>query len=228
MNPEVQIRRKLGKDRSGEKSIRNTAGNSRHLIDTDPEEVALRIDVREDDLVILQNWGATPEEIAGPVVGDDLCPKARTVATRCITLPVSPHEAFPWIRQMGFGRAGWYSYDWIDNLGRRSADAIHPEWQDVVTGSTIPGGPVAFEAVLVEVPRAFVLRFTGSGRWAQRVEFILAYELRDVPPGTRLVTRVHIHIAAPGGRWIERFFLGPGDGVMIRKQLLTLARRMST
>lgn len=77
------------------------------------------------------NWGATPEEITSTVVGDDLCADARVIATRCITIAAPPHDVFPWIRQMGFVRAGWYSFDWIDNLGRNSARRIHPEWQTV-------------------------------------------------------------------------------------------------
>ena len=176
--------------------------------------------------MFLQNWGASPDEIAGPVVGDDLCPDAGVIATRSITLAAPPDQVFPWLRQMGFGRAGWYSYDWLDNLGRRSARRIHPEWQDVVAGSRVPAGPMSFKAAIVEPPRAFVLR-VGSGESAKsRIQFVLAYELREVPEGTRLVTRVRIRVEVPGGRLIERLVLGPGDGVMVRRQLLNLARRV--
>jgi hypothetical protein len=176
--------------------------------------------------MLLQNWGSSPDEIAGPVVGDDLCPDARVIATRSITLAAPPADVYPWLRQMGFRRAGWYSYDWLDNLGRRSATRINPEWQDVATGSRVPAGPMSFEAAIVEPPRAFVLR-VGSGESAKsRIQFVLAYELREVPEGTRLVTRVRIRIDAPGGRLLERLVLGPGDGVMVRRQLLNLARRV--
>ena len=126
----------------------------------------------------------------------------------------------------GFRRAGWYSYDWLDNLGRRSATRIHPEWQDVVTGSRVPAGPMSFEAAIVEPPRAFVLRVGHGGTTRRRVQFVLAYELRDVAGGTRLVSRVRIRVNVPGGRLLERFLLGPGDGIMVRKQLLNLARRI--
>jgi hypothetical protein len=176
--------------------------------------------------VILQHWGATPDEIAGPVVGDDLCPDARVVATRCITLPAPPADVFPWIRQMGFGRAGWYSYDWLDNLGRRSAHTVHPEWQDVHSGSAVPGGPIDFDAVIVEPPRAFVLRVGPGGRMDGRLCFTLAYDLRDDPAGTRLVTRMRSRVSVPGGAFVDRFVLGPGDGIMVRKQLLSLQQRL--
>ena len=174
--------------------------------------------------MILQNWGATPDEIAGPVVGDDLCANARVVATRSITVLAPPAAVYPWIRQMGFRRAGWYSYDWIDNLGRKSARTIHPEWQDVHSGSKVPGGPVDFEAAVVEEPRSFVLRLAPKGRMADRICFSLAYELREISLGTRLVTRMRSRVSVPGGALVDRLILGPGDGIMVRKQLTTLSR----
>ena len=179
-----------------------------------------------EPIMFLQNWGSTPDEIAGPVVGDDLCPDARVVATRSIRLPAPPAEVFPWLRQMGFRRAGWYSYDWLDNLGRRSATTIVPDWQDVVTGSRVPAGPTSFEAAIVDPPQAFVLRVGTGDTTRRRVQFVLAYELREVPDGTRLVSRVRIRLNVPGGRLLERFVLGPGDGVMVRRQLLNLATRL--
>jgi hypothetical protein len=178
-----------------------------------------------DDIVIFEHWGSTPEEIASSVVGDDLCPDARLVATRSITIAAPPENVFPWIRQMGFKRAGWYSYDLIDNLGRKSATAIHDEWQDVIEGSSVPAGLMAFTAAVVEPPRAFVLQVDSKKRTTQRLCFTLAYELRDHPTGTRLVTRMRAQINLPGGRFIERVLLGPGDGIMLRKQLLNIANR---
>jgi len=164
----------------------------------------------------------TAEEERGPVVGDHLVAEPDVVATRCITIEASPDDVFPWIRQMGFGRAGWYSHDWIDNLGRRSADRIHDEWQNVDTGSAVPGGPINFTAAIVEPPRAFVLQVGDATR---RLNFTLAYELREIHDGshTRLVTRMRA--TTPGGRLVGRGLLGPGDGVMVRKQLRTLAER---
>jgi hypothetical protein len=177
--------------------------------------------------MILQHWGATPQESAAPVVGDELCADARVIATRCITIGAPPEDVFPWLRQMGFGRAGWYSYDLLDNLGRHSANRIHDEWQDIVTGSSVPGGPASFEAAVVDPPRSFVLRTPTGATSTGRLCFTLAYALRDVPEGTRLVTRVRIRVNFPGGRMIERL-LGLGDGIMVRKQLLTLGTRVAT
>ena len=176
--------------------------------------------------MILERWGATDSEVRSAVAGDELCADAGVIATRCITVNAPPREVFPWLRQMGFGRAGWYSYDILDNLGRRSATRVHPEWQDIVSGSTVPGGPVSFEAVMVDEPTTFVLRTPVGTTPESRLCFVLAFELREVPDGTRLVSRVRIRVNVPGGRLIERLLLGPGDGVMVRKQLLTLKKRV--
>lgn len=173
--------------------------------------------------MIFQHWGATAEEIDSPVVGDDLCADATLIATRSITIAAFPAEVFPWIRQMGFGRAGWYSYDWLDNLGRKSATRVHEEWQHANAGDQIPAGPMSFNAAVVTPPHSFVLEVRNGKGSIPRLHFTLAYELRAVPEGTRLVTRMRSHINIPGGKLIERLILGPGDGLMLRKQLLTLA-----
>lgn len=175
--------------------------------------------------MILQNWGASVDEVTGAVVGDDIVADARLIATRSITLTASPDDVFPWLRQMGFKRAGWYSYDWIDNLGRRSATSIDSRWQSVTSGDPIPAGPIAFEATVVDPPRAFVLSLARPAVGRRRIEFSLAYELRPVPEGTRLVTRVRARVNVPAGRLVERFVLGPGDGIMMHKQLRSLAER---
>lgn len=175
--------------------------------------------------MIFENWGATDDEIQGPVVGDHICPDARIIATRSITIGAPPDEVFPWIQQMGFKRAGWYSYDIIDNLGRKSANTIHEEWQNVTTGSQIPAGLMSFTASVVEPPRSFVLQVGSADQPMKRLCFTLAYELRDDPVGTRLVTRMRSRVRVPAGVLVEKLLLGPGDGIMLRKQLLNIARR---
>jgi hypothetical protein len=57
---------------------------------------------------------------------------------------------------MGGGRAGWYSYDWIDNGGHPSAESIQPEYQQIVTGDIMPATPGATSAFRVAMvdPRA--------------------------------------------------------------------------
>jgi hypothetical protein len=90
-------------------------------------------------------WGATEDEVDRPMPGDDLIPGARST-TRAISVAAPTDTVWPWLVQIGYDRAGWYSYDWIDNDGRPSADRIVPELQDLQVGDQIlmvPGmGPL--------------------------------------------------------------------------------------
>ena len=169
--------------------------------------------------MLFQHWGARPEEIEGPFVGDELVPDATLLATRSISLDAPPGRVYPWLAQMGFGKAGWYSYDWLDNLGRKSAAEIVPAWQ-VIEGEPVPGGPIAFTAAIARPGEAFVLAIQRN-----LLDFTLAFDLRPDGEGTRLVSRVRARLRFPGGRAVERFGLGPGDGIMVRKQLLELQKR---
>lgn len=92
----------------------------------------------------------------------------------------------------------------------------------------MPGGPASFTAVVVDPPRALVIVLGDGAPTARKVNFTLSYELGDDPRGTRLVSRVRARVDLPGGRIIERMLLGPGDGIMLRKQLLNIAGRFDT
>ena len=70
-------------------------------------------------------WGATDDEGARWMPGDELLGEASST-TRGVTIAAAPIEVWPWLLQIGYGKAGWYSYDWIDNDGRPSADRIMP------------------------------------------------------------------------------------------------------
>ena len=74
-------------------------------------------------------WGATPAEARAAMPGDELVPVSHFTATRAITIEARPCDVWPWLTQVGYGRAGFYSYDLLDNLGRPSATAIMPQWQ---------------------------------------------------------------------------------------------------
>src|SRR4029079_455822 len=69
-------------------------------------------------------------------------------STHAITINAPPEQVWPWIAQMGGGRAGWYSWDAIDNGGRPSSTSIVPAFQTVVPGAGMPAGPAATHAVV--------------------------------------------------------------------------------
>lgn len=83
-------------------------------------------------------WGATSDEVRAAMPGDDVVPRARFNATRAITMEAPPDRVWPWIAQLGYGRAGFYTYDLLDNGGHRSADEVLAEHQELHPGDHIP------------------------------------------------------------------------------------------
>jgi hypothetical protein len=74
-------------------------------------------------------WGATSVEARAAMSGDDLVPVSHFTATRAITIDARSCDVWPWLTQVGYGRADFDSYDLLDNLGRPSATAIMPQRQ---------------------------------------------------------------------------------------------------
>ncbi len=88
------------------------------------------------------HWGATPEELSRTFPEDNLVTDPSFDATRAITVRGRPEDVWPWLVQMGFGRAGFYGYDLIENPGSgagiRSARAILPAFQHPRAGDVLP------------------------------------------------------------------------------------------
>lgn len=88
------------------------------------------------------HWGATEAEIERAMAGDELSLSPSFLATRAITIEGSPEEIWPWLVQMGYGRAGYYGYDLLENAGSpeglTSADEILPRFQAFVVGDEVP------------------------------------------------------------------------------------------
>jgi hypothetical protein len=93
-------------------------------------------------------WGATKEEAAEALPGDDRARHPQVRSTRAITIGAPPERVWPWIVQMGIERAWFYSHDWVERLlgraryveGKHSATRIHPELQDLKVGDIVPYG----------------------------------------------------------------------------------------
>ena len=86
-------------------------------------------------------WGATSQEVSRPLPGDELVARPTFNATRAISIAAAPEQVWPWLLQVGLTRAGWYSYDILDKLGRRSARRIIPELQGLAPGDVVPMSP---------------------------------------------------------------------------------------
>jgi hypothetical protein len=137
----------------------------------------------------LLTWGATTEETARTYAGDELIPHPDGGATMATTLPAPPETVWPWLVQMGGDRGGWYSWDFLDNNGRPSADRIVSEWQSLHVGQHLPrapGGPSQFVVAVLEARWTLVLR----GDYSENIDGIWGFHLRPAPGGsTRLVAR---------------------------------------
>lgn len=172
----------------------------------------------------LQHWGATGAEIASVMPGDELIAGDAVEGTRAVTIVAGSDVVFGFVAQMGFGKAGWYSYDLVDNLGRSSATTVHPDWVIDRAGALVPGGPIDFVAAIVERPTAYVLQVPTKAAAKHRLDFTLAYRLDPTEVGTRLVSRVRIRVDGVLGSSVAWGLLA-GDGVMVRKQLDGIRRR---
>ncbi len=167
-------------------------------------------------------WGATDEEVARALPGDDVVKHATFNATRGVTIQARPEQIWPWLVQIGINRAGWYSYDWIDNLGRPSAQRIIPELQHVAVGDLIPISP----------DNTFGLRVKDFERnrwmlwWDTKGDTTWYWGLSPLDAqATRLITRIRMHY-----HWLSPTILiflleDVGDIVMMRKCLLGIKQR---
>jgi hypothetical protein len=170
-------------------------------------------------------WGARPDEVAGKLPGDELLADADVVSTRVITIDAPPAAIWPWLVQMGSGRGGVYTYDWIENLfglNMHSARQILPEYQDLKIGDELPLGPgrPAMRVAVFDPERTLTVRFA-DGNWV----WIFALVAEDGQ--TRLISRNRI--ATPGAPPPVRLFnllvMEPGSLIMERKMLLGIKQR---
>lgn len=173
-------------------------------------------------------WGAYPEEVVRTMPGDDLQPGSDVVTTRAVTIDAPPSAIWPWLVQMGSGRAGAYTYDRLENLfglDMHSADEILPQFQDLAEGDLLPvgsGGPVLRVAVL-DPERALVLR-SEDGGW------VWSFGLYPDDGITRLVSRNRISdsgtpLLRPLRRLFTTMVMEPVSLLMERRMLLGIKER---
>ena len=152
--------------------------------------------------------------------GDDILGPGAGSTTRAVTIGTPAGQVWPWLAQLGYGKAGWYSYDWLDNDGQPSAVQIQPQWQQLRPGDQILMMPGAgFDVVSVEDGHCFVARAPdGTTSWC------LAAEPLD-RHSCRLISRWHArwHITPASALWIA--LSDPGTFIMERKMLLGIKAR---
>jgi hypothetical protein len=143
----------------------------------------------------ISRWGATDDEVRRALPGDELPSPVgyRPISTRAITIDAPPEEVWPWLVQMGSGRAGFYTHEWIERLlfityaDGHSSTRIHPEWQDLQVGDRVPYSRYnTVEVTMVDRPRCLI-----AGEW-------LVLGPLAGGAGTRLIARTR-------GGWLEPF-----------------------
>ncbi|MGH3561894.1 MAG: hypothetical protein ACRDTN_08870 [Mycobacterium sp.] len=148
------------------------------------------------------NWGATPSEQNIALPCDTLIPHAPTRADRAISICASPTLVFAWLCQL---RVAPYSYDVVDNFGRRSPRQRNPDLLHLEVGQRF---------MTIFTLRSFV---DGEHITLRSKGVAVTYAVHPQGTGTRLQVRVVF-----GGPRVVGRILVVGDLVMMRKQLLTL------
>src|SRR5208282_2451268 len=197
--------------------------------------------------LLLFAW-PTADERRRALPGDGVVPNAAAEVMHAVTIRAPPECVWPWLAQMGAGRAGWYSYDSIDNDGHPSATKVIPELQHLAVGDVVPALPGArdsFIVAAVEPQRDLVLAVPEAGGG-----HLVSWEffLEPRADGVRMLVRGRVGAKWPAGvaraptgpprpiervysllglmpRWIMAPIAKFGHGVMQRRQLSGIKRR---
>jgi hypothetical protein len=160
--------------------------------------------------VIGDRWGVTNDEITRTFPCDAWVRRPTLEAWRGVTVHVTATELWPWVTQVGLAP---YSYDWIDNGGRRSPQVllgISPP--SVGDPFTIAAGRTVGRILSIDAPYQLTGRIAGA---------VISYVLEQpsAAPATRLVMKITTALPRPLAP-----LLALGDLVMARRQLLNWKR----
>ena len=161
-------------------------------------------------------WGSTPADRDLPFPCDRHLAGWDDALYRAVDVDASPTTVFRWLCQL---RVAPYSYDWIDNRGRRSPRTLTPGLDALAVGQRVM---TIFDLVEFERERHLTLRLARAG--ALFGDVAVTYLVVPRPPGrSRLVVKLlWRYPRGPVVGPLARTLLPWGDLVMMRKQLLTL------
>ncbi len=166
-------------------------------------------------------WGATDEEVARTMPGDEIQRQPIFNATRAITIQARPEQIWPWLLQIGYRRAGWYGYDWVDNDGIPSADRIIPELQHLKVGDDLPIWRGNIWKVVAIEPNRYMVWQSPNGQDS----YTLALYPVDTSH-TRLVWRIHNAPYMWTSPWVvPQLFSDLADLIAVRQNMLGIKER---
>ncbi len=174
----------------------------------------------------MNQWGATPSDLARVMAGDDLLTGPTYSGTMAVTVNAPPELIWPWLVQIGYQRGGLYSYDWLDRLfgylDRPSARRILPEFQHLAVGDHIPlGRGPSWPVAALEPNRALVLDMRHMGG----LDWVWQFGLHPIDEThTRLISRSRVRAKAVWGRVLTHA-IEPAGFLMTRRMLLGLQER---
>jgi hypothetical protein len=187
----------------------------------------------------ISRWGATDEESTRSLAGDDTVPEPAISSTRAIDIHAPAHAVWPWLVQMGWKRAGWYSYNLIDNDQTPSANRIIPTLQSLQVGDLVAEGPdVGWTVRALEPDHLLLLDAHGPMKgvdWLQQRDSSWLFLLTPIDAEhTRLIERSRTTLTMNHATLVGRLLatrlstsliLAPGDFVMARRHMLGIKKR---
>ena len=198
--------------------------------------------IRRSLLASLARTHGTPDsrEEQRALAGDERLPDAAAQVTEGVTIAATPEEIWPWLVQMGAGRAGFYAIDTLDNDGHRSAREVHPELQRLRVGDVLPAtteNDDGFEVLALDPPRALVLgglydadakrqRPFDSDRPAHFWQTTWSFVLEPLDGGGSTRLHVRARAAFPKNGRLHLEWIRPVHQVMQSVQLRHLAERV--
>jgi hypothetical protein len=162
-----------------------------------------------------KNWGATEGERMLAFACDAHVPAADDAYYRAVTVDAPPPVIFAWLCQL---RVAPYSYDWLDNFGRRSPQRLTPGLTELVVGQRFMR---IFDLAEFERDRQITLRLRRGRRLFG--DLAVTYTIRPISPEScRLLAKLVVRYPRAPFGWLVRIVLPSGDWLMMRRQLLNL------
>ncbi len=151
--------------------------------------------------------GATADEVRATLLGDDILPAADLQNDHATTIAAPPSDVWPWIAQLGQDKAGFYSFEVLENaIGCeiRGVDRIVPEWQNPQVGDAFPLAPdVALRVASVDPPHTLVASSLGGTAPSEMgFDFTWAFHLTADHAGTRLHVRERYRTSGRAGHLV--------------------------